>query len=221
MTIFEGLFDQETFATAADVLIRLLLAVVLGGLVGSEREVHGRPAGVRTHMLVCIGVVLFAEVSRFWEGGDARIVANVVTGIGFLGAGTIIRMGVEVRGLTTSASIWAVAGVGMAVAAGGAFIWVAIGSTIIILLTLTAVNKIELRVLPGLHPRELRVILDSRERVLDVLAAVEKSGARAIGVRIIHTEPNLELGIEIQGKAEGLMKELTQLPGILSTNWPG
>lgn len=221
MTVFEGLFDQQTLTNAADVLIRLLLAVLLGGLVGIEREVHGRPAGVRTHMLVCIGVVLFAEVSRFWEGGDARIVANIVTGIGFLGAGTIIRMGVEVRGLTTSASIWAVAGVGMAVAAGGAFIWVGIGATILILLTLTVVNKIELRVLPGLQPRELRVTVDSRDRVLDVLSAVEISGARALGVRIIQSEPIVELGVEIQGKAEGLLKNLAQMQGISSANWQG
>ncbi len=219
MPTFWGLFDAETFATAGDVLLRIVLALILGGIVGSEREVHGRPAGVRTHMLVCIGVVLFAEVSRFWEGGEARIIANIVTGIGFLGAGTIIRMGVEVRGLTTSASIWAVAGVGMAIAAGGPMIWVAVGATILILITLTVVNKIELRMFPGLHPRELLVSLDSREHVIDVLAAVQKTGAHVIGVRVDKAEPGVKLAIEVRGKSENLILLISEVTGVSSAKW--
>lgn len=219
MADYSGLFEKETLLTAFDVLFRLVLAIVLGGVVGMEREAHGRPAGVRTHMLVCIGVVLFAEVSRFWEGGEARIVANIVTGIGFLGAGTIIRMGVEVRGLTTSASIWAVAAVGMAVAAGGAMIWAAIGATILILITLSVVNKLELSILPGIHPRELIVTLDARERVVDVLMAIEKSGAHAIGVRVARMEPGIELAVEVRGRADSLLTILSEVPGVSAAKW--
>jgi putative Mg2+ transporter-C (MgtC) family protein len=219
MSDYSVLFERETLLTSADVLFRLVLAIVLGGFVGMEREAHGRPAGVRTHMLVCIGVVLFAEVSRFWEGGEARIVANIVTGIGFLGAGTIIRMGVEVRGLTTSASIWAVAAVGMAVAAGGAMIWAAVGATILILITLSVVNKLELSVLPGIHPRELLVSLDARERVVDVLIAIEKSGAHALGVRVARMEPGIELAVEVRGKADNLLTILSEVPGVSAAKW--
>jgi len=90
-------------------------------MVGWEREVHGRPAGMRTHMLLVIGVVLMCEVSRaFSPAGDpARIAAQIVTGVGFLGAGAIMRIGMEVKGLTSAASLWTVTGIGMAVSVGG------------------------------------------------------------------------------------------------------
>src|SRR5437867_3983926 len=108
--------------TFADMLLRLLLAMLMGGLVGMEREQRDRPAGLRTHLIVCAGSALITLVSsRF--GGDrfdpGRIAAQIVSGIGFLGAGTIFRSGSVVRGLTTAAGLWVVAGIGMAIAAGG------------------------------------------------------------------------------------------------------
>ncbi len=107
---------------------KLLIAAVLGGIIGWERERRGRPAGLRTHILVCIGVTLMMVVSEhifqryktfasdsIIRVDPARIAAQVVTGIGFLGAGTIIRFKTTVRGLTTAASLWVVAGIGLAV----------------------------------------------------------------------------------------------------------
>lgn len=107
---------------------KLLLAAVLGGVIGWERERRGRPAGLRTHILVCVGVTLMMVVSEhifekykafaadsIIRVDPARIAAQVVTGIGFLGAGTIMRMRTTVRGLTTAASLWVVAGIGLAV----------------------------------------------------------------------------------------------------------
>lgn len=108
--------------------IRLLLAAVLGGIVGIERERLERPAGFKTHVLVCLGSALFMLVSYFVAEtyrvngqvafDPARIGAQVVTGIGFLGAGTIIRQGSLVKGLTTAASLWMISAVGVAVGAG-------------------------------------------------------------------------------------------------------
>ncbi len=113
------------------ILGRLLLASLLGGLIGLEREVHGRPAGFRTHLLVTLGACLMMIVSEyfFFKFGDlkadgvvrldpGRVAAQIVTGIGFLGAGAIIKEGHAVRGLTTAACLWVVAGIGMAVGVG-------------------------------------------------------------------------------------------------------
>ena len=107
---------------------KLLMAEVLGGVIGWERERRGRPAGLRTHILVCVGVTLMMLVSEhiferyktfaadsIIRVDPARIAAQVVTGIGFLGAGTIMRFRATVRGLTTAASLWVVAGIGLAV----------------------------------------------------------------------------------------------------------
>lgn len=110
---------------------KLLVAAILGGIIGWERERRGRPAGLRTHILVCVGVTLMMVVSEhifekyktfasdsIIRVDPARIAAQVVTGIGFLGAGTIMRLKTTVRGLTTAASLWVVAGIGLAIGSG-------------------------------------------------------------------------------------------------------
>lgn len=108
------------------IVVRLALAAVLGGVIGIERETGGKPAGIRTHALVCLGSALFMLISikspEFFPGtktvDPGRIAAGVVTGVGFLGAGTIIRAGGSVKGLTTAASIWTVAAIGLGVGVG-------------------------------------------------------------------------------------------------------
>lgn len=99
-----------------EILGRLALAGLLGGLIGLERELRGYPAGIRTIGLVALGSCLFTDISRLL-GGDDRVAAQIVTGIGFLGAGVIFREGYTVKGITTAATIWAAAAVGMAVGA--------------------------------------------------------------------------------------------------------
>ena len=130
-----------------DVIMRLLLAMVLSGLIGFERERHGRAAGLRTHILVCVGATLVMltamHLMGFSETDPGRFAAQVVSGIGFLGAGTIIRSRASVRGLTTAASLWAVAGVGLAVGSG--FFIGAIASTVIMLVVLLALPIVEYR----------------------------------------------------------------------------
>jgi putative Mg2+ transporter-C (MgtC) family protein len=98
-----------------EIVGRLALAATLGAFVGLEREFRGYPAGIRTMALVCMGSALFADAGRLFGGDQGRIAAQVVTGIGFLGAGLMFREGLSVKGVTTAATIWAVAAVGIAV----------------------------------------------------------------------------------------------------------
>jgi uncharacterized membrane protein YhiD involved in acid resistance len=98
-----------------EILGRLVLAGSLGAFIGLERELRGYPAGIRTIALVALGAALFTDVSRLM-GGDDRVAAQIVTGVGFLGAGVIFREGYTVRGITTAATIWSAAAIGMAIA---------------------------------------------------------------------------------------------------------
>src|SRR5712692_8102793 len=97
-----------------EILGRLALAGLLGGVMGLERELRGYPAGIRTLALVTAGSCLFTDISQLL-GGDDRVAAQIVTGIGFIGAGVIFREGLSVRGITTAATIWAAAAIGMAI----------------------------------------------------------------------------------------------------------
>jgi len=104
-----------------EMALRLLLAAALGAIIGYQRERAGKPAGLRTHILICVGAALFtvASIYGFGTSDTARVAAGVVAGIGFIGAGAIIRGGEGiVAGLTTAATIWAVAGIGLAAGAG-------------------------------------------------------------------------------------------------------
>ena len=121
--------------------MRLVLATVAGGLIGLEREVVHKPAGIRTHMLVSLGSALFALVTiEQLPNEAARIIAGIATGIGFLGAGTIFKAKDEVHGLTTAASVWAVAAVGLAIGFG--YYWIMVVAVILILIILQ-LNKFE------------------------------------------------------------------------------
>ncbi len=127
----------------------LLLAVVLAGVLGSEREIAGQAAGLRTHVLVSLGAACFTLVSIFGFIGfgtvqdPGRVAAQIVTGVGFLGAGAIWRSGASVRGLTTAASIWMAAAVGMM--AGSGLYVLAVGATALAWLVLYAVKRFERR----------------------------------------------------------------------------
>lgn len=129
--------------------INLLLAAIFGGLIGFEREIDKRPAGLRTHMLICVGAVLFATIatSYFSHTDDiSRIWQNILTGVGFLGAGAVFKEEGTVRGLTTAAGIWVVAAIGLAIAAQLYF--VATVAEIIVLVTLYVMRRIEHRYSP-------------------------------------------------------------------------
>ena len=126
---------------SSEILLRLVIAVIAGGFIGLEREVVHKPAGIRTHMLVCLGAALFVLVTlETLPNETARIIAGIATGIGFLGAGTIFRSKSEVHGLTTAASIWAVAGVGIAIGLG--YYLMTLISVVLVLIILQ-LNKLE------------------------------------------------------------------------------
>lgn len=134
-----------------ELVLRLLISAIIGGLIGLEREANNRPAGFRTHILVTIGSALIMLISSqaFREIGGtvdpSRLAAQVVSGIGFLGAGTIIRDGSNIKGLTTAASIWVCGGLGLAI--GGGYYLGGLVTAAITFGSLTFLNKLEQRVL--------------------------------------------------------------------------
>ncbi len=125
--------------------VPLLVSVFLGGLIGLERQVHDKPAGLRTNILICLGSCVFTIISTKLPGAEpGRIAAQIVTGIGFLGAGAIIQSGASVHGLTTSACIWIVASIGMACGTGMYFL--ALIATILTLIALMLLSPVDKRI---------------------------------------------------------------------------
>jgi len=144
-----------------EMMLRLGLALLLGGLIGFEREQSNRAAGLRTNILVCVGSALIMLLSRYGfaeyvghtQLDPARLAAQVVSGIGFLGAGVILFNGFSVTGLTTAATLWVVAGIGLAVGAG--FYLPAAAATVLVLFTLLILNKVEEK---WINPRTVHMI---------------------------------------------------------------
>jgi len=128
-----------------ELAIRLTAGLALGAIIGFERELHQQPAGFRTHSLVALGAALFAIISGYGFTGEnadpTRIAAQIVSGIGFIGAGTILQYRGHIRGLTTAASLWAVAAVGMATGAG--LFVLAVTGTVLILVVLAILDRVE------------------------------------------------------------------------------
>ncbi|MDP9244101.1 MAG: MgtC/SapB family protein [Chloroflexota bacterium] len=131
--------------TEINLALRLTVGLVLGAIIGFERELHRQPAGFRTHSLVSLGAALFTVVSAFGFAGatvdPTRIAAQIVSGIGFIGAGTILQYRGHIRGLTTAASLWSVAAIGTA--AGAGLFVVATTGTILILVILSLLDQVE------------------------------------------------------------------------------
>jgi putative Mg2+ transporter-C (MgtC) family protein len=136
---------ELSLATQWDLALRLTVGLVLGAIIGFERELHRQPAGFRTHSLVSLGAALFTVVSAFGFTGDlvdpTRIAAQIVSGIGFIGAGTILQYRGHIRGLTTAASLWSVAAIGTA--AGAGLYIVALVGTVLILVILSVLDNVE------------------------------------------------------------------------------
>ena len=165
-----------------DLLIKLSLAVFLGGIIGFERELSGKPAGLRTNILICLGAALLMDVSMRIGvvdgqriGDPARIAAQVVSGVGFLGAGTIMQGQGVVTGLTSAATIWVVAAIGMT-AGAGAFIE-ATGTTLLVLVILWPLGWVEDRIEAQRRGRMMRVVLaDVHGKVQEIQALLEEAG---------------------------------------------
>ena len=170
--IFEPITDP------AGVVFRLVLALVAGALVGLERESHAKPAGLRTYIIICLGACLLMLLSIYipqaiGTGDPGRIAAQVVTGIGFLGAGAIIRFGFNVKGMTSAASIWTMAAVGMAIGAG--FYVGAVVSVLILLIALRLLNSVEEKLLGWTLFKKVAVRCSRRADIIDDIVKVFES----------------------------------------------
>ena len=210
-----------------DALLRLSIAGALGGAVGFERELRDREAGIRTHLLVSLGSALFTIISaygfhEFLVGGGTivradptRIAAQIVTGIGFLGAGAIIRDGLSVRGLTTAATLWVVAAVGMACGAG--YYWPAVAATVLTIITLGPLRFVAHRTVERMKPEEnrLTVELAAGQPIGEFLATVDDVRLFELREEADRRVVELELG-ELN---EEIVARLSDLPYVIGIRW--
>ncbi len=210
---------------------RLALAAVLSGLIGYEREIHGRAAGLRTTILVGVGSCLIMIISIYLQAiyagiadvDPARIAAQVVSGIGFLGAGTIIRYGASVRGLTTAAGLWAVAGIGLA--AGCGFYPAALMATGIIFLVLVALSRFE-RSIRKQFDKTLKVEISGgidkfclvTKTISDSQTVIKNIEVKpAVGGNVFKMILNLEL--YDQKLINEIIQSLLEVEGVTSVKW--
>jgi putative Mg2+ transporter-C (MgtC) family protein len=217
-----------------EVALRLAVAAALTGAVGLERELRERAAGLRTHMLVGVGSALFTIVSAYAWGdfvfdrtqGTAfdptRIAAQIVTGIGFLGAGVIIRQGLSIRGVTTAAGLWVAAAIGMAVGAG--YWGAALIGTGVVLVGLGPLRMAEGWVVR--RRREggtLEIDLRPEEPLAPVLGVLEGRRARVSRIHLEEEETGRELRIEVRMppgvSGRDLVEELTRLDEVTGVRW--
>lgn len=209
--------------TNLELALRLILSVVLAGLIGLERESLGRPAGFRTHILVGMGSTLIMIVSIYafrplgMSGDPGRIAAQVVSGIGFLGAGTIMREGANIRGLTTAASLWTVAGIGLTVGSGMYF--AAIIATILVVATLVLLNKLEWSYLMSKNEILTVLVQDTPGQLAKVFSVLAKHDVNVHNVQLTtddEGEARIEMEIELAPRARRvqIIDELVAMPGV-------
>jgi putative Mg2+ transporter-C (MgtC) family protein len=217
----------------AEVLLRVVLAGILGGAIGAEREIREREAGLRTHMLVAVGSALFTLVSAYgWSDfqfsqrsgityDPTRIAAQIVTGIGFLGAGAIIRQGLSVRGLTTAASLWVVAAIG--IASGAGYYSAALITTILVLVSLWPLRIVAYRFFERIRPGELRLEVEVKpnESPATLLDALEKRdvAVRAFEVEDARDRRRFLLDLQTAVQPHTLTVELMRLDQVLGVRW--
>jgi putative Mg2+ transporter-C (MgtC) family protein len=212
------LFDS--FRPQLEYFVRILLGTALGAAIGLERDLHGRPAGLRTHAIVALASATFMVVSTrfvffqdYQPGGlvevDAsRIAASVVSGIGFLGAGAILRTGLSIRGLTTAAALWLVAAIGMA--AGGGMYLVALFTTLLGLASLTLLRRFEDRGEPAARQRVTVLVDETRVSVQAVVAALMSSGVKVFQEEYDRDESRTRISFEVRATKALESYELTR-----------
>ena len=212
-----------------DVLARLGAAAGLGMAIGIERELRDREAGLRTHVLVSVGSALFTIVSAYGfhdflvNGGPiiradpTRIAAQIVTGIGFLGAGAIIREGLSVRGLTTAATLWGVAAIGMASGAG--YYSAAVFGTVIVILALWPLRALAFRVLERARPEEQRIVVELTGATSELLAELERRGAKVTHFETAEESDRNVVTLELDNVSEELAAHLADLDYVVGVRW--
>ncbi len=213
--------------TEFELLGRLLLAAVLGGAIGAERELNDQAAGLRTHMLLTIGACLFTLISAYGFGQGAgtdpsRLAAQIVTGIGFLGGGAIVRHGLTVKGLTTAASIWATASVGVAVGAGRYVLGV--GGAVLVVATLFGLRRASQALQRWGVSRE-ELVLATRpgfdvERIVEAVRG-EQVDLRGVERQEGDGEDRVVLVVKLRPRyrPERLLDALGRLDGVRQVEW--
>jgi putative Mg2+ transporter-C (MgtC) family protein len=209
-----------------DLSARLLVGALLGLAIGFEREIHGHPAGLRTHMLVALGSSLFTVLSIHGFVGEAgmapvdptRIAAQIVSGIGFLGAGAILKDGIVIRGLTTAASLWATSAVGMA-AGAGEYVIAAVAAGVI-LVSLWPINAIADRLhgssLPEVQLRLAMQRVDAIGKVSAILIANKLEVGQIATQRL--GKDSYQADIAVRGRRtaaiSAAIEEIARIPGV-------
>lgn len=215
-----------------EIVARLALAAGLTGAIGLERELRERSAGLRTHMLVGVGSALFTIVSAYgWSDfafgrgvtfDPTRIAAQIVTGIGFLGAGAIIRQGFSIRGLTTAAGLWVVAAIGMA--AGAGYYSAALVGTGVVLVALGPLRWLEGAPLNPLRREGKAIEIDlKRGRPIAPVLAVIEAGRSKIGSFKLEDDNEIRrLLVRVDlppGSDHGVMEGLAALEDVVAVRW--
>lgn len=218
--------------TVLESVLRLVFALALGGLIGLERERHGRAAGLRTHILMAVGSALIMEISLYGFPTDpaqgltrdpARLAAQVVSGVGFIGAGTVLREGLTIRGLTTAASIWVVSGIGLAVGAG--FYGGALATSMLAITTLLLLRPLEHRFLTPYHQTLTLVVADRPGQLGAVSSLIGQRNASIRNVQMTEgPDPErvtLEITLRVPPDVDRLqlLGELQSLPGVFSVSY--
>lgn len=184
---------KSTDITTGTTLLRLGLSFIAGAVIGFERETHRQPAGLKTHILICVGATLLMLLSiyipqtyqNFQNGDPGRIAAQVVSGIGFIGAGAILKLGLNVKGLTTAASIWAIAGVGLTIGAG--MYLASIVAIAFILVTLIIIEQLEKRFFIPINIKILTVKTLQADLDDEIQIILKKSHFRIIEVNTTYS----------------------------------
>jgi putative Mg2+ transporter-C (MgtC) family protein len=217
-----------TYSTAPSwphILLRLTVAAALGGAIGLERELRERQAGLRTHLVVCVGSALFTLVSAYAftspRVDPTRIAAQIVSGIGFLGAGAIIRQGLSVRGLTTAAPLWLVAAIGMASGAG--YYDAAVIATLGALLTLGPLRIVAFRVTSRFRSQTERLLVEvpAGGSPAPVIEAVERYG-RVVSLDVAQEGDRREIAIDVALHNQGspqVVAAVAEIDGVIEVRW--
>jgi len=218
-----------------EIVLRLILSAIAGGIVGMEREANNRPAGLRTHILVTLGSALIMLISMYGfqglgtdgNGGEpARLAAQVVSGIGFLGAGTILRTGNNIRGLTTAASIWVCGGIGLAI--GNGYYLGGLATTFIVLFTLKSLGVLEKKVFKGKY-KQLIIQCEERAGLIgDIGHILGKNNIVIKDIKVI-SEDDEDNMIEVRFMVklpskfsnESFFDEVLQVFGVENAIWEG
>ena len=208
-----------------EILLRIGLSMLLGGVIGFERERDNQPAGLRTHIILvlgsCLAMILSIEIAHRANTDPARLAAQVISGIGFLGAGAILRYGFNVKGLTTATTLWTMAIVGLVLGAG--YTWVAVITTALMLIVLSLLNVIERRFVRINIVRNIVINLHGgKGGIRGVRKTVQRRADKVLAFSVQKIVKNEQIRLDVTApfnrseKLENLVEEISEIEGVRS-----